>query len=296
LLPDVVMRPSSSSRWLAALTVGAFAEIGVACSSGSPAGDAGELDSDPQALSAARQISGSYEGRGEIVALTLEQTPDHGTVKNTFKATRVVQCVRAPCPEQPLEGRWFARSPTLKLYAAGTTLSYRYSLDDGKLVLKDAAGHVLSELDKRPPVSAGITDALARHGVSRMKVTIPADEIAKQTRYGGSVDFDKAIDEALTDFLENDSDPESPLGLIDQLEDDDACKKSTAKASVKCLLDSPDAELTLVTESTAADLPETIDVRKNWVLSLYLQNFTDHGHWAVVDRSGHEPTYDFNFN
>ena len=36
---------------------------------------------------------------------------------------------------------------------------------------------------------------------------------------------------------------------------------------------------------------------KNWIMYLWIPDYSDHGHWAVTDRSGKgRPTYNYGFN
>ena len=150
-----------------------------------------------------------------------------------------------------------------------------------------------------PPVSdveATIARVTAELGLSDMPTTIDDDEVARQIALGGTVGFEGALRAALDSFLNDGDDPESPLGLVsEETIEDGPCTGSDPHALVRCFMSLPSSDFSLV--AIDGYPPEGGEsVTDAWIFSLYMDDLSDHGHWAIVDRTGAEGTYNYGFN
>jgi len=145
---------------------------------------------------------------------------------------------------------------------------------------------------------------VAEYGLDQMRLLIPEAEAQAQLReLGGSVDFEQALRQSLDSFLKDGSSGESPLevlrnslplpGVPDDLD-----------AALKHFCNRPSTTLALIPR-TVTDLerdagylpPEWGEpVAQNWVFSLYLNDLSDHLHWAITARDGSRATYNYGFN
>ncbi|MDD2805639.1 MAG: hypothetical protein PHV33_08800 [Elusimicrobiales bacterium] len=140
---------------------------------------------------------------------------------------------------------------------------------------------------------------LSEFGVTGVTLDMPAAEIARQEKHG-ALPFDRALRAALGSFLNDYSDPESPLCVV--LSNLDAsCDKpakgelAAAKKKLLSLMNLRASTLRLVREGGEHQPEQGETVRANWVFNLYL-DYSDHGFWAIVDRAGRKPAYNYGFN
>ncbi|MDF2695658.1 MAG: hypothetical protein K0S65_4041 [Labilithrix sp.] len=231
------------------------------------------------------KLLGQYiEGQGRYASLSLSQVTENGRRTNRYEGKQIVQCTRAPCPTVAVHGKWFASKTSLTLYPEGQPReSYKAALDGTKLTLTNAQGVHIAELTKAVPAPNGVGAALQKHGVPNMRVEIDAAEIAKQASAPGvTVSFDAAIDQALELFL---TDQGALRGTTDEFADDlqEECGANTDL--VLCLANAPRTYIRLqkLEDETA---PGGESANEAWVFVFFVEDFTDHGYFAVIDKKG----------
>ena len=124
----------------------------------------------------------------------------------------------------------------------------------------------------------------------------------RASAYPGPTDFMTALDAAMTSFLTDDDDIESPLGIAtfvaeETWTEDNPEGQTFAEATLAALLDHlnrPTASLSLVPIGQTAEHGES--VVDNWVFFLTIDELSDHLYWAIVDRQGVVATYNYGFN
>jgi len=144
-------------------------------------------------------------------------------------------------------------------------------------------------------------------GLPKMAVKIKEAQVADQEkRFTNKIHFEQALRKGLTCFLNDPSQPESPLYM--QFDDawdelgDKASKKEVlelAKRKVRAALNSPAAKLELISESHRwfhnGEIEATADFKNDWIF--YMGSpISDHLNWAVVDRSGKKRAACYGFN
>lgn len=133
-------------------------------------------------------------------------------------------------------------------------------------------------------------------GLANMTVDISAPEVRYQfSKFKNKVTFENALRSALKSFMEDGTDPESPLGLIENGFPDKSEKEQ--KTILFDYLNRPSTSLKLVSADTEAGYPERGEpIQENWLFYLSIKSYSDHLQWAIVDRSGKKPTYNYGFN
>lgn len=277
-----------------------FASIAALSGCSAPQGSAADSASEEEMVaSAASRLAGVYTGDAGMFArleLTIAKSPGAKTAYR-FQAEQRVQCVKAPCPTIPLSGTWFANATVLALRPAqGRTIDTRYVLSGATLSLTDkASGATVAELAKETPRDAVIAAALESMGLGAMKVDIDMSEVdAQEKAFPGKVSFDAALRAALDSFAHDGDDPESPLGLVEGYDDPELCGGGSHQAQLMCLMNDASTTLGLIHRGESAENGE--EPKDAWIFTLSLDNLSDHGHWAVVDRKGVEATYNYGFN
>ncbi|QYX31207.1 lamin tail domain-containing protein [Sphaerospermopsis torques-reginae] len=166
--------------------------------------------------------------------------------------------------------------------------------DEAKLF--DAAGNNVSTLAYGKNTVAGIKQELK---VPQLKFVATYNAVNKQMSLGGKVTFTEAVSLAIRSFLEDESDAESPLGLI--LNDPDSfdlpndVTKAVATEKLRSYLNENGVLTLYPTEKrSTAENGETVD--KNWIFELSLDAMSDVIFWAIVPRSGNEKVYNYGFS
>ena len=133
-------------------------------------------------------------------------------------------------------------------------------------------------------------------GLVNMTIDIPEAEVEYQSaKFKNIVSFEDALRSALKSFMEDGKDYESPLGLIEN--DYYGKPEEEQKAMVFKLLNHPSTILKLVSSDVGIESAEGNEtIRENWIFYLRINSYTDHLQWAIVDRSGRNPTYNYGFN
>ena len=140
-------------------------------------------------------------------------------------------------------------------------------------------------------------------GFDELTISLDVTEIeAQSAAFAGSVDFMTALDLAMTSFLTDDDDIESPLGIAmfaaeGSWDPNNAEGQTFAEATYEALIDHlnrPTASISLVPIGQTAEHGES--VVDNWVFFLTIDELSDHLYWAIVDRQGVDGTYNYGFN
>ena len=158
------------------------------------------------------------------------------------------------------------------------------------------SGPVDAALPPPPPTFAeAVAAILAARGVPQITARFDEAEVRAQAEeYGGSVDFAEALDAALQSYLEDGSDQESPVALL-EFAAGPPCDVGTPTDRVRCFLDDPTSQLGLV--GAEGFPPENGEpIAENWVITVDIPRLSDHLHWAIVHRDGAVPAYNYGFN
>ena len=133
-------------------------------------------------------------------------------------------------------------------------------------------------------------------GLVNMTIDIPEAEVEYQSaKFKNIVSFEDALRSALKSFMEDGTDYESPLGLIEN--DYYGKPEEEQKAMVFKLLNHPSTILKLVSSDVGIESAEGNEsILENWIFYLRISSYTDHLQWAIVDRSGENPTYNYGCN
>jgi hypothetical protein len=129
-----------------------------------------------------------------------------------------------------------------------------------------------------------------------MTIEILVSEVQYQSSvFENQVSFDDALRTALTSFMEDGTDLESPLGLVK--DDFSGISEKERKAILFDFINRSDTILRLVAPDTETGFPERGEaIQENWVFQLRMPSYSDHLQWAIVDRLGKQPTYNYGFN
>lgn len=148
-------------------------------------------------------------------------------------------------------------------------------------------------------------DIKSKYDLPNINVEIGIDDLCDQIdNIDSTVDFVSAVNLAMESFLTDSTDVESPLALAINLAFEDLDISYTfpvpdhvVKHAQKMLLTELNASTTSVQLLARGDVPEAGEsVDANWILLLKANTFSDHSHWAVVDRSGDKKVYNYGFN
>lgn len=147
-----------------------------------------------------------------------------------------------------------------------------------------------------------------------MRYFFDEQEIEAQQELGGAVDkFPDALRQGLVAFIHDTETPENLAYLVSQVfleeinpNDFDfpgdywmAVQARVLELLREGLLYLLPTDILELSEDEIGDLSVPHDgetVQDNWIFMLRLPNFSDHVHWAVVDRSGIKRAYNYGFN
>jgi hypothetical protein len=132
--------------------------------------------------------------------------------------------------------------------------------------------------------------------LDRMTVDISSLEVQYQsTVLDNAVEFGDALRAAITSFMNDDDDCESPLML---LQDNLGFEKEEAKKELVTYMNRPSTRIALVAFAGGSAYPPEggESIEDNWVFFLMINTLSDHLYWAIVDRSGEQPVYHYGFN
>jgi hypothetical protein len=165
--------------------------------------------------------------------------------------------------------------------------------------LQDVSLEVTLDAAEEPEVQEDpVAVILEQYGVGLLTSHLSLDEAAAQAeQYGSAVSFLEALHDALNSFLTDGSDLESPLALMDDVEAEDCGNPPGAAEKLLCFMNRPSTEFWLV---GAAGQPWPADngesVTLYWVFFMTIPDLGDYHFWAIVDRSGEQPVYNYGFN
>ena len=162
----------------------------------------------------------------------------------------------------------------------------------------------LSDMSSNPADAADVSNAslndqianiLAEFGLTSMRTRLPRAEIESQaSNFGGTVEFTSALRAALNSFLDDGTDIESPRSLATDVRTG-PCLDEDIRERVRCFLNRDTAYLELYgDEGFAPEEQESVDA--HWIFILRAESLSDHIQWAIVDRNGVQPTYNYGFN
>lgn len=161
-------------------------------------------------------------------------------------------------------------------------------------------------LQAAPPAQS-FTDVarkvLGELGLGEMTVSISEAEAERQAELGGTVGFEQALRASLESFLEDGEEPDSFLYMLNELGPLDGAPEDP-KEAVRFFLNRPSTSLFLVPQVvTDKDKAQGVfppengePVRESWVFTARCPDLSDTLRWAVTDRSGAKPTYNYGFD
>lgn len=149
------------------------------------------------------------------------------------------------------------------------------------------------------PAEQIVKKVLGEFGLKQTAVYFPQAEVDRQIKLGGKVGFEAAVRASIKSFLEQGDEPGSPLNIIQEIGE-----APDPKAAVRDYLNRSSTTLALVpAKPTDADKamglfpPENGEtVAANWVISVRIPDLSESLHWAITDRSGKKPTYNYGFD
>lgn len=126
--------------------------------------------------------------------------------------------------------------------------------------------------------------------LNKINLEMNLEEINTQEKIPGKVKFIEALRLALQSYMNDSSDSESPLALVsDRVNGEKKAKKQLFKLMNR--------KTTTLFITKIGESPEGgEEVSDNWIISLYLEDLSDHFHWAIIDRNGNEAVYNYGFN
>ena len=150
-----------------------------------------------------------------------------------------------------------------------------------------------------------IEAVLEEFNLSGLNIQLPLEEINRQNKQmNNNVDFLNALRMALASFITDGESNESPKSLLIEfafehfgLEYEFPYSEQVEKRSqelVKQFMLQQSSVLSILGQAEQAEFGETTE--NYWIFTLYLGDLSDHYYWAIVDREGIVPTYNYGFN
>ena len=137
---------------------------------------------------------------------------------------------------------------------------------------------------------------LSELGLERMKVDFDGVEIANQvSNFESQVDLSDALRRALGSYLQDERSSDSPLSVVKQVFPSEDPKVKLAE-----LLNNERSVIRLLGPNEVPENGEAVE--DYWIFALRIwddannSKLSDHSHWALVDRKGVQPTYNYGFN
>ncbi|ADD27037.1 hypothetical protein [Meiothermus ruber] len=134
-----------------------------------------------------------------------------------------------------------------------------------------------------------IESLLRALGVPDLNVEVPsvADEEG----------FLEALEAAITSFVEDGEDDQSPLGLIEAdpsaYDLSDEPDHEELQNAVRDFMNAGDSQLTLITPESPIQPDGGENPSKFWVFLLQMPSLSEHRWWAIVDKNGRHDTYNY---
>ncbi|MEC9466729.1 MAG: hypothetical protein VX834_13145 [Myxococcota bacterium] len=158
-----------------------------------------------------------------------------------------------------------------------------------------AGPKIVEPSDVRISLKQKVAVVLERAGVGELVTVIDEDAVVAQAKTpGNKVSFEKALADALTSFLTDDDDIESPLSLMSDGYDypGEQLIEFFNDGSTKLQLVNSDM---MDAEGGAYPAEHGESIADHWVFALSIPQYSDHLYWAIVPRDG-EPAYNYGFN
>ncbi len=142
-------------------------------------------------------------------------------------------------------------------------------------------------------------------GLTGAKIALSADIVCEiESSEEGAVDVVAAARKAINSFLTDSRDIESPLALAIEVAFNEAglpvsepVPPEVAESARQMLLAELASSKTTVRLTKAGDEAEHGEKSgPNWVFRMTSKGLSDHIFWAIVDRSGKVPVYNYGFN
>ncbi len=146
-----------------------------------------------------------------------------------------------------------------------------------------------------------------------MRWQISSEEIKLQRQLPGSVDFPDALRKAIVSFINDGDEAETVRNIVKGVYEEDVkpedfefiwAYEDFITRKVKEFLD--DGLLFFVPKGISELNPDDLEeiyppeggesVMQHWIFMLQLPTLSDHIYWAIVDRTGEQPTYSYGFN
>lgn len=133
-------------------------------------------------------------------------------------------------------------------------------------------------------------------GLVNMTIDIPEAEVEYQSaKFKNIVSFEDALRSALKSFMEDGTDSASPLGQI--FDDYYGESEKRQKEILFEYMNRSDTYLELVSSDEGIESAEGGEsTKENWIFYLRITSYAYTLQWAIADRSGKNPTYNYGFN
>jgi hypothetical protein len=199
--------------------------------------------------------------------------------------------------EVTTEDGGFMSADWVKFHAGDTEVGVVFVMGGTEPIASIGDGDVSGCISAQEALNQDVAAILDEHGLDGVFFDFPLNQLRGMERLNNAVEFEDALDRAVNSFLTDGSDLESPLALVEE--------EMLVPAGDECLaLDNgPDALRCILNQGGSLHLldygqrPEgSGDVESDWIFRLST-DFSDHGHWAVVDRSDPDAeTFNYGFN
>lgn len=109
--------------------------------------------------------------------------------------------------------------------------------------------------------------------------------------------FSRPSRAAITSFVEDGEDDQSPLGLIEAdpsaYDLSDEPDHEELQNAVRDFMNAGDSQLTLITPESPIQPDGGENPSKFWVFLLQMPSLSEHRWWAIVDKNGRHDTYNY---
>ena len=144
-------------------------------------------------------------------------------------------------------------------------------------------------------VPGAVESILSAHGVAEVdRSVMPGQTMLQQEYPNNEVCFEPAFDAAIESWLRDGSDVESPLALVEEI-DEGPCLQTDPTERVRCFMNQPHSRVDIIVPGGPHPAEHGEAIADHWVFFLDLPALSDHLYWAVVPRDGSAVrTYGFN--
>ncbi len=163
------------------------------------------------------------------------------------------------------------------------------------------------KIEKKTSINHSYSTILKELGLDKMTVAIDDKDIKEQSdKLDNKINFDLAFKLAMDSFMNDNDDWESPLALaiedaydvFDQEGNFNPTQEQLVEKGKEILFRVLNDPATTITLLSLSDYPpegcETVS--ENWIFLIEMKKYSDHDHWAIVNRLGKKPVYNYGFN